>query len=99
MLFFTDVDHVSSEKANETRQNNLQSATVSLQVVIGLCRRKETAALKIKAAVSNGRVDRLLYDGFFSFAVVRQLVPFALILTSNPHRNVTDTRCFDRIMG
>ena len=50
MLFFTDVDHVSSEKANETRQNNLQSATVSLQVVIGLCRRKETAALKIKAA-------------------------------------------------
>ena len=99
MLFLTDVDHVSFEKANETRQNNLQSATVSLQVVIGLCKRKETAALKIKAAASNGRVDRLLYDGFFSFAVVRQLVPFALILTSNPHRNVTDTRCFDRIMG
>ena len=44
MLFLTDVDHVSFEKANETRQNNLQSATVSLQVVIGLCRRKETAA-------------------------------------------------------
>ena len=99
MLFLTDVDHVSFEKANETWQNNLQSATVSLQVVIGLCNRKETAALKIKAAVSNGRVDRLLYDRFFSFAVVRQLVPFALILTSNPHRNVTDTRCFDRIMG
>ena len=53
MLFLTDVDHVSFEKANETRQNNLQSATVSLQVVIGLCKRKETAALKIKAAVSN----------------------------------------------
>ena len=74
MLFLTDVDHVNFEKANETRQNNLQSATVSLQVVIGLCRRKETAALKIKAAVSNGRVDRLLYDGFFSFAVVRQSI-------------------------
>ena len=86
-------------KREKDTENNLQSATVSLQVVIGLCRRKETAALKIKAAVSNGRVDRLLYDGFFSFAVVRQLVPFALILTSNPHRNVTDTRCFDRIMG
>ena len=28
-----------------------------LQVVIGLCKRKETAALKIKAAVSNGRVN------------------------------------------
>ena len=52
MLFLTDVDYVSFEKANETRQNNLPSATVSLQVVIGLCRRKETAALKIKAAVS-----------------------------------------------
>ena len=36
MLFLTDVDHV---------QNNLQSTTVSLQVVIGLCKRKETAAL------------------------------------------------------
>ena len=53
MLFLTDVDHVGFEKANETRQNNLQSAPVSLKVVIGLCRRKETAALKIKAAVSN----------------------------------------------
>ena len=49
MLFLTDVDHVSFEKANETRQNNLQSATVSPQVVIGLCKRKETAALKILA--------------------------------------------------
>ncbi len=38
-FFLTDVDHVSFEKANETRQNNLQSATVSLQVVIGLCNR------------------------------------------------------------
>jgi len=66
---------------------------------LGWCTRKEGALKKKKPAVSNGRVDRLLYDGFFSFAVVRQLVPFALILTSNPHRNVTDTRCFDRIMG
>jgi hypothetical protein len=41
----------------------------------------------------------LLYDGFFSFAVVRQVVSFALILTSNSHRNVTDILCFDRIMG
>ena len=52
MLFLTDVDHVSFEKANGTRQNSLQSATVFLQVVIGLCKRKETAALKIKVAVS-----------------------------------------------
>ena len=47
MLFLTDVDHASFEKAKGTRQNNLQSATASLQVVIGLCKRKETAALKL----------------------------------------------------
>ena len=47
MLFLIDVDHVSFEKANETRQINLQAATVSLQVVISLCKRKETAALKL----------------------------------------------------
>ena len=73
MLFLTDVDHVSFEKANETRQNNLQSATVSLQVVIGLCKRKETAALKSKPPLQMGVSNCLLYDGFFSFAVVRQL--------------------------
>ena len=67
MLFLTDVDHVSFEKANETRQNNLQSATVSLQVVIGLCKRKETAALKIKAAVSNGRVKLSALRRLFFF--------------------------------
>ena len=73
-LFLTDVDHVSFEKANETRQNNLQSATVSLQVVIGLCKRKETAALKSKPPFQMGVSNCLLYDGFFSFAVVRQMV-------------------------
>ena len=72
MLFLTDVDHVSFEKANETRQNNLQSATMSLQVVIGLCKRKETAALKSKPPFQMGVSNCLLYDGFFSFAVVRQ---------------------------
>ena len=74
MLFLTDVDHVNFEKANETRQNNLQSATVSLQVVIGLCKRKETAALKSKPPLQMGVSNCLLYDGFFSFAVVRQMV-------------------------
>jgi hypothetical protein len=48
-------------------QFNLQSATVSLQVVIGLCRRKETAALKIKAAASNGRVDMAAVRRLFFF--------------------------------
>ena len=74
MLFLTDVDHVNFEKANETRQNNLQSATVSLQVVIGLCKRKETAALKSKPPFQMGVSNCLLYDGFFSFAVVRQSI-------------------------
>ena len=74
MLFLTDVDHVSFEKANETRKNNLQSATVSLQVVIDLCKRKETAALKSKPPFQMGVSNCLLYDGFFSFAVVRQSI-------------------------
>ena len=65
-------DHGYCEIKRRTRQNNLQSATVSLQVVIGLCRRKETAALKIKAAVSNGRVKLSALRRLFSFAVVRQ---------------------------
>lgn len=67
MLFLTDVNHVSSGKANETRQINLPSATASLQVVIGLCKRKETAALKFKAAVSYRRVDGTAVRRLFSF--------------------------------
>ena len=45
MLFLAGADHERYGKVKWTRQINLQSATVSLQVVIGLCRRKETAAL------------------------------------------------------
>ena len=67
MLFLIDVDHGSFEKAKETRQINLQAATVSLQVVIGLCKRKETAALKIKAAASNGRVKLSALRRLFFF--------------------------------
>ena len=67
MLFLTGADHGYCEKEKRTRQNNLQSATVSLQVVIGLCKRKETAALKIKAAVSNGRVKLSALRRLFFF--------------------------------
>ena len=67
MLFLIDVDHGSFEKAKETRQINLQAATVSLQVVISLCKRKETAALKSKPPFQMGVSNCLLYDGFFSF--------------------------------
>lgn len=67
MLFLTDVNHVSYGKANETRQINLPSATASLQVVIGLCKRKETAALKFKAAVSYRRVDGTAVRQLFFF--------------------------------
>ena len=74
MLFLAGADHGYCEKEKRTRQNNLQSATVSLQVVIGLCKRKETAALKIKATVSNGRVKLSALRRLFSFAVVRQSI-------------------------
>ena len=67
MLFLAGADHGYCEKEKRTRQNNLQSATVSLQVVIGLCKRKETAALKIKAAVSNGRVKLSAVRRLFFF--------------------------------
>ena len=74
MLFLINVDHGSFEKAKKTRQINLQAATVSLQVVISLCKRKETAALKSKPPFQMGVSNCLLYDGFFSFAVIRQNV-------------------------
>ena len=45
MLFLAGADHGYCKTKRRTRQNNLPSATVSLQVVIGLCKRKETAAL------------------------------------------------------
>ena len=67
MLFLTDVDHVSFEKEKWTRQINLQLATVSLQVVISLCKRRETAALKFKAAVSYRRVDGTAVRRLFFF--------------------------------
>lgn len=79
MLFLTDVNHVSSGKANETRQINLPSATASLQVVIGLCKRKETAALKFKAAASYRRVDRTAVRRLFSFAVARQFAQYSFL--------------------
>jgi len=41
--------------------------TSNRQVVIGLCKRKETAALKIKAAVSNGRVNLSTLRRLFFF--------------------------------
>ena len=61
-------------KREKDTVNNLPSTTVSLQVVIGLCKRKETAALKSKPPFQMGVSNCLLYDGFFSFAVVRQIV-------------------------
>ena len=60
---------------------------------------KKRRLWKSKPPFQMGVSNCLLYDGFFSFTVVRQVVSFALILTSNSHRNVTDILCFDRIMG
>ncbi len=97
MLFLTDVDHGSFEKAKETRQINLQAATVSLQVVIGLCKRKETAALISQSHRYKVHNNIVAVRWLFSFAIVRQLFHFSFILTGNPHRNVTDIRHFDKI--
>ena len=73
MLFLTGADHGHCGKEKRTRQINLLSATVSLQVVISLCKSKETAALNFSKPPLHKRVKMcLLYDGFFSFAVVRQ---------------------------
>ena len=101
MLFLTDVNHVSSGKANETRQINLPSATVSLQVVIGLCKRKETAALKIKAAASNRRVNRAAARRLFSFSVVRQFdnrlfLFLRIIIKFKYYTNIRGNVTFDR---
>ena len=67
MLFLAGADHGCYEKEIWTRQTNLPSVTVSLQVVIGLCKCKETAALKIKAVVSNGRVKLSAVRRLFFF--------------------------------
>ena len=106
MLFLTDVDHVSFEKANETRQNNLQSATVSLQVVIGLCKRKETAALKIKAATDKFiRARKIVCPAaafFFSAAGQMWLGVKYLFNASVKHKCYTNVRGsfdFDRKTG
>ena len=73
---------------------------MSLQVVICLCRRKETAAF-LKPPFSFGRDYCLLDDGFFSFAVVRQ-VQFVLVLTSCVClilRQLSATNCiFERLV-
>ena len=55
----SDLSHVSVKQ--------IANIEVSLQVVIGLCKRKETAALKIKAAVSNGRVKLSALRQLFFF--------------------------------
>ena len=56
---------------------------LTLQVVIGLCRRKETAALKIKAAVSNGRVKLSALRRLFFFCRRPVVVLICTCLVSN----------------
>ena len=62
---------------------------------------KEAAALIVQSRRwLYGRVKGLLYDGFFSFAIVRQQVSFvSLILTGNSHKIVTVKCDFDKITG
>ena len=67
MLFLAGADHGYCEKEKRTRQNNLQSATVSLQVVIRLCKRKETAALKSKPPFHKARENMSAVRRLFFF--------------------------------
>ena len=104
MLFLAGADHERYGKVKWTRQINLQSATVSLQVVISLCKRKETAALKFKAAVSYRRVDRTAVRRLFSFAVARQFnnklfVFLRIIIQFKCYTNVRGNFAFDRKSG
>ena len=74
---------------------------MSLQVVIGLCKRKETAALKSNRRFFGGMTICLLNDGFFSFAIVRQ-IQFVLVRTSCVClilRQLSATNCiFERLV-
>ena len=104
MLFLTGADHGYCEIKRRTRQINLPSATASLQVVIGLCKRKETAALKFKAAASYRRVDRTAVRRLFSFAVARQFdnnlfVFLRIIIQFKCYTNVRGNFAFDRKSG
>ena len=63
-------------KKQKGHGDTLLWAAMSPQVVIGLCKRKETAALKSKPPFQMGVSNCLLYDGFFSFAVVRQIIRY-----------------------
>ena len=104
MLFLAGADHERYGKVKWTRQINLQSATVSLQVVISLCKRKETAALKFKAAASYRRVDRTAVRRLFSFAVARQFdnklfVFLRIIIQFKCYTNVRGNFAFDRKSG
>ena len=67
MLFLIGADHGYCEIKRRTRKNNLQSATVSLQVVIGLCKRKETAALKSKPPFHKARENMSAVRRLFFF--------------------------------
>ena len=71
MLFLIDVDHGSFEKAKETRQINLQAATVSLQVVISFvaaglfCRKMDGRFCRKKPDTDVRRAGRIDVAGVF----------------------------------
>ena len=77
---------------------------LSLQVIIGLCKHKEAAALKIKPLLQNGRADMSAIRRLFSFAVVRQLANrlflfMRIIIKSKYYTNVRGAFDFDKKTG
>ena len=72
---------------------------VRYRIVVSLYTKRNGGSDFLKATVPKCITIWSLYDGFFSFAIVRQLFHFSFILTGNPHRNVTGLLHFDKITG
>ena len=74
MLFLTGADHGYCEKEKRTRKitsNRLPCPCKSSLVCVDAKKRR---LWKSKPPVQMGVSNCLLYDGFFSFAVVRQII-------------------------
>ena len=84
-LFLADVDYVSIGNANRARTITPSTVAVFLQINLWIVQAKSDGSEKppLKIGVSNC----LLYDGFFSFAVVRQIKLYLNVVRAIPHNS------------
>ena len=84
-LFLADVDYVSIGNANRARTITPSTVAVFLQINLWIVQAKSDGSEKppLKIGVSNC----LLYDGFFSFAVVRQIKLYLNVVREIPHNS------------